>query len=88
MTPEWLRRLESELPEQLSKRGVSATVESEGVPQTKLFRIYVTSPEFVEMSHMERQDLVWRIIDDILSDDEQLNISMVLTIAKEDVATA
>jgi hypothetical protein len=52
---------------------------------TKLIRVTVTAPEFANLRPSERQDLVWRIVSAALSHDQQLLISMILTLTPHEL---
>jgi hypothetical protein len=64
----------------LKKAGLHAVVGFERVPSTKLVRVWVTSAQFKKMMPSERQDLVWRIVGQHFTPDQQLLISMILTL--------
>lgn len=48
-------------------------------------RFTVISPKFRGLTHLARQDLVWSIANDVLSDDELLKITVILPFAPEEV---
>lgn len=72
-------RLKKALRQGLRSAGIRATIEAEPVQRTKLQRVLVKSGAFEDLAFTERQDLVWRIVDREFSADEQLLISMILT---------
>jgi hypothetical protein len=78
--PAFLTQLRSALVEDLAKAGIRARVELEPVRTTRLHRVFVLAPEFRELKHSERQNLVWRIADRVLDPDQQLLISMIITL--------
>ncbi|HVS69733.1 MAG TPA: hypothetical protein VHQ47_00590 [Phycisphaerae bacterium] len=78
--PELVRRAEEGIVEGLRCVGIDATVQHSPVPQTKLYRLGVYAPQFAAMKHSERQSLVWRIVEKVLSPEEQMRISMILTL--------
>lgn len=78
--PAFVGRLAKALVEGLRAAGIAAEVDSEPVPTTKLHRVIVLAPKFRALKHTERQDLVWRIAERALSPEEQLRISMILTL--------
>ena len=83
--PSFLDRLKTGLINSLDKNGIDAVVDTEKVPTTKLYRVIVLAPKFKALKHSERQNLVWRIADSALSPDEQLHISMILTLTPDEV---
>jgi hypothetical protein len=74
------RRLENHLESQLAIAGIGAEVIFEPVPSTKLHRVYVVADEFRHLTHTERQDLVWRIANEVLKPDERILISIIYTL--------
>lgn len=79
------RRLRQSLEKGLEQRGIQATVETEAVRFTQLHRALVTSPQFEDMGHGERQDILWRILRDELSPEEQLRVSVVVALTPDEV---
>ena len=69
----------------LGVAGIEAEVALEPIRGTKLRRVYVTSPTFEKLRHSERQDLVWRILGFTFSQEDQLKISMVLTLSPREL---
>jgi hypothetical protein len=78
------RRLEKHMEEQLAKAGLDADVIVEAVPSTKLHRVYVIAKEFEHLTHSERQDLVWRLANEVLTPDEGILISIIYTLLPVD----
>jgi hypothetical protein len=83
--PAFLTRLKKALIDTLHDTGIDATVDMEPVPTTKLYRVAVLAPQFKKLKHSERQSLVWRILEKAISPDQQMRISMVLTLAPDEV---
>ncbi len=75
-------RLRDSLVEGLKTAGIRATVEIERVQGTKLHRVFVVADAFAKLRPSERQDLVWRIANQALTAEEQLQISMIYTVTK------
>jgi hypothetical protein len=83
------KKLHAVLADGLKEAGIrSTTIRMERIPQTRLTRVLVTSPTFKQLRHSERQDLVWRIIGQHFTPDEQLHISMVMALAPREVNAA
>lgn len=80
------RVLTEALENGLRRVGISAEVSNEPVPQTKLRRFTVIAKKFKGMRPSERQDLVWRIAGQVLEPDEQLLVSMILTLTPDELA--
>jgi len=83
--PSFMERLKAALISALAANDISAKVRTERVPTTKLYRVGVLAPKFKALKHSERQNLIWRIADSALSPDEQLHISMILTLTPDEV---
>ncbi|HEV8608070.1 MAG TPA: hypothetical protein VGQ99_22230 [Tepidisphaeraceae bacterium] len=86
--PAFLAQLRNALVDDLAKAGIHARVELEPVATTKLHRIFVLAPEFRALKHSERQNLVWRIADRVLDPDQQLLISMIITLTPNEAKGA
>jgi len=86
--PAFLNQLRNALVDDLGKAGIRAKVELEPVPTTRLHRVFVFAPEFAALKHSERQNLVWRITDRILDQDQQLLISMIITLTPNEARGA
>lgn len=85
--PAFVTQLEEALERGLRAAGVPPTsLDSEPVPTTKLHRFIVLAPRFRALKPSERQDLVWRIAAQTLSREDQLRISMILTLTPDEAA--
>lgn len=63
------------------QRGVAgAQVTAEPVRRQR-YRFVVVSPRFTNLGHPERQQLVWNIADEVLSESDLLNVAMIMTVA-------
>ena len=79
------RRLHDDLIQGLQTAGIAAKVDIERVQGTKLHRVFVVADAFAKLRPAERQDLVWRIVDQSLTADERLRISMIFTVTKSEL---
>ena len=70
----------------LRQAGILAQVQVQPVPTTKLYRVLLTATKFKNLKPAERQDLVWRIVNARFSPEEQLQISMIVTLTPEELA--
>jgi hypothetical protein len=82
--PAFLQRLASGLIGALKTGGIPAKVDYQPVRTTRLYRVAVLAPKFKQLKSYERQNLVWRIAEKTLTPDEQLRISMILTLTPEE----
>jgi len=73
------------LRQELSQQGIPADVQIESVPTTKLFRVMITAKKFKHLEHAERQSLVWRIVDRHFTPEQQLQISMIVTLTPQEL---
>lgn len=69
----------------LKKAGISASIATEPVRTTKLYRVLVKSKQFKSLRPSERQDLVWRIMGQNFNPDEQLRVSMIMTLSPDEL---
>ena len=74
-------RLKKCLKDGFDLAGITAKIAISPIPGTKLHRVLVTAPQFARLRPSERQDLVWRIVSQHFTPDEQLRISMIVTLA-------
>ena len=74
------QRLMQALRDELDARGGSERVEG-----THRHRFTVISPRFTGMGQLDRQDLVWEVINRTLTDEEILQITVVLPFAPDEV---
>ena len=74
-----VRRLKEEL-----QKKFKAEVEVEKISKGR-FRLSVVSPMFKRMGQMTRQDRVWELVDEVLSRDATLDVSLILTFAPNEL---
>jgi hypothetical protein len=79
------KKLVQTLRDGLNSAGIKAEVDLEPIRGTKLRRVYVVSPTFEKLRHSERQDLVWRIVNFTFPQEDQLKISMILTLSPREM---
>ncbi len=79
------QRLKEVLLEGLNAAGIPCAVEIERIQGTKLHRVTLVSRKFSRLQPSERQDLVWRIISRSFKAEEQFRISIVRTLAHDDL---
>jgi stress-induced morphogen len=84
---EFLKKLKTTLTAGLGKAGIELEdYSTEPIKGTKLHRVILIADAFDRMTFSERHDLVWRIVDQAFSPDDQLRISMIAALgAKEAV---
>ena len=82
--PMFLDQLKDALIRTLKANGIAAKVQTKPVEGTKLYRVAIVSPQFKALKHSERQSLVWRIAERALNPDDQMRISMMLTLSEEE----
>ena len=79
------QKLIQTLRDGLGAAGIPADVDLERIKGTKLRRVYVTSKAFEKLRPSERQDLVWRIVSFTFPQEDQLKISMILTLSPREL---
>jgi hypothetical protein len=87
-TESFQKKIREVLARGFETAGIRATVRLEKIPNTRLTRILVTSPTFKQLRYTERQDLVWRMISQHFTPEEQLRISTIMTIAPAELHAA
>ncbi len=85
--PPFIERLKKALIDGLATAGIEAEVETEPVQLTKLYRVSVIAWGFKHMPPSERQDFVWKIAGNALDREEQLRISMIVTLTPDELDT-
>lgn len=78
--PEFVGRLSTAL----SRRLRGAQVEHEHVRGSH-YRFFVIWPQFDQMDHPERQQIVWNIAEKVLKGKDLLNVLMILTLGNDDL---
>lgn len=78
-------RLESTLGDGLKSVGIEVQVEVESIPTTRLARAMVVSPQWSHLAQLERQEVVWRIVDRQFTRDEQLLIGSIWTLTPDEL---
>lgn len=66
----------------------AADVDVEQVGPNGRFRFAVTSPQFEELEHLRRQDLIWEVVDRTLPRDAALDITLILAFAPTELASS
>ncbi len=84
----FVNRLKRQLQNDLQKVGIRADVEAEKVGTTKLYRFRATAGKFAKLSHRERQNVVWQIVDGMLDPSQRLRISMITTMTPSELGEA
>lgn len=84
VSPPFVEQLKKALKQQLQDAGINADVDAEPAGGTKLYRFFVISDDFQQLSHSERQGVVWRIAQKELQPSDQVKISMILTLTQDE----
>jgi len=88
-SPKFLKRLRDALVNDLRQAGIEdAKIKTEPVRTTKLHRVMVVAEQFKHLRPSERQDLIWRIASQVLTPEEQLRISMIVTVTPDELVAA
>ncbi len=78
-SPPFIVRLRKQVKSKLDEFKVPAEVSIQRIGDTELFRVVVISIKFAKMSHSERQNLVWRLVDDMIPGNK-LQITTIMTL--------
>jgi hypothetical protein len=80
------RRVVAALRKGLATAGVAIDeVETEPIRGTRLIRVTLLSRGFEHVNPLERQTLVWRILNQVLTPEERLQLIMVLTLTPSEL---
>jgi len=63
-------------------------VEAEPVNGHGRYRFSIVSSGFAQMTHLQRQDAIWKIVDQVLARDATLDVSMILAFAPAELLPA
>jgi stress-induced morphogen len=69
-------------------KAFAAEVGAERVGRPGRYRFTVVSEKFAKMSQLARQDAVWKVIDEILSREASMDVSLILAYAPKDLEIA
>jgi hypothetical protein len=67
---------------------IEADISSEPVRGTTLIRFFAVAKKFKKMDYSERQMVVWRIVQEVLTPARLRRISMIMTLTPEEFAEA
>lgn len=84
ITIKWLTRLCKAIKDGLSDADIPVRVAAEPVKGTRLYRVLVVGEKLSALRPSERQNLVWRIAEQVVTPEEQLRISMIMTLTPEE----
>ena len=66
------------------RKTFEADVEMELVNPSGRYRFAVVSPRFQEMTQLARQDEIWRLVDETMSREATLDITLILAFAPDE----
>jgi len=73
------------LEDALKSKIRNSQVDIEKVGRTNRYRFVVVSDRFRRMNHPKRQNFVWDIAEKVLTPQEMLRVSMIITLEPNDV---
>lgn len=82
LTPDEIQKLQDSITEGLDEAGYQATVELEPSQARGRYRLCVVSRDFENLSEGERQDVLWRIIKERWTRQDQLRITLSLALTE------
>ncbi len=68
------------------KQRFAAQVDFELVGDNGRYRFAVVSPQFDGMPHLARQDAIWLVVDEVLSREASIDVSLILAYSPADLA--
>jgi stress-induced morphogen len=68
------------------KKKFKGKVRSEKVDKAGRYRLEVVAPGFGKLTQLQRQDQVWEVVDEVLSREATLDISLILTYSPAELA--
>ncbi len=83
--PQFVDTLCDALVDGLERLGIQSEVHPQRVRGTRMHRFYVIADGFEYLRHSERQSVVWRIAEAILTDAQLNKISMILTLTPDEL---
>src|SRR5438105_3024757 len=86
LAPRRRRELTSQLVEGLAERGIPARAELEKSDLPGRYRLIVSSNAFERLLESERQELVWRVIQQRWPRDDQFRLTLTLTLSGKEAA--
>ena len=73
------------LEQALKSKLRNAEIDIEKVGRTNRYRFLIISDRFRRMDHPKRQNLVWDVVEKVLAPSELLRVSMIITMAPDEV---
>lgn len=73
------------LRDRISK-DLNAEVEIDASEGSRQYTLWVVSGTFSKLSHLQRQDLVWSLVDEVCSREESMMIMLIMTYAPGEMA--
>ncbi|MCC6422552.1 MAG: hypothetical protein IT447_03670 [Phycisphaerales bacterium] len=83
MTETQMKKLKHKLEQRFG-----AQVDVEPINGRGRYRFAVVSKKFAKMTHLQRQDALWEVADETLSNDATMDISLILAFAPNELETA
>ena len=80
MTPAQANALKSAL-----RKTFPGRVEAERLNGRGRYRFAIVSTQFAKMSHLRRQDVIWKVVDSILPRQATVDISLILAFAPHEL---
>jgi hypothetical protein len=79
-TPDGITRLRDRIVKDLE-----AEVDVEASDEARSFTVWVTSPRFSSLTHLQRQDLLWAIVDETCDREESMLITLIMAFAPGEI---
>ncbi len=79
-----IKKLKASVVDGLDEYGIKAEVDLEPSGLPGRYRLYVVSKDFAKLQEAERQDVLWRVIKDRWTREDQLRITLSLALTEEE----
>jgi hypothetical protein len=83
-----IKKLKASLVSGLRDYGIRAEVDFEPSGLTGRYRLYVVSKDFDKLQEAERQDMLWRVIKDRWTRQDQLRITLSLALTEKEAGVS
>lgn len=78
-------RLQTEIVAGLAERGIDAEVSIQPVPDVNMYRVFASSPRFRNLWASERQDMIWKVLEERFNRSDVLRISAVVPLTPDEI---
>lgn len=88
LTPKKKQLLETSVVDGLQERSIKARAELQASELKGRYQLFVVAPAFGRLSEAERQDVIWRVLQERWAREDQLRLTLVLGLSDREAAGA